>query len=148
MAEDKDKEKFYEAVPAAESRYMATSNEMGWQQMISFVVGLGLLFATLAGVWSSLQSNGQILGIYAFNGWTTTLSLIAGVGAIYASFSQNASRVVWTILAIAYAILAIGGLFVSGGQVLGLFANNYNNVWASALAAIVFTYMAYTRQSS
>lgn len=148
MAEEKEKDRFYETMPVADTRYMATSSEMSWQQMTSFLVGLGLMFAALAGVWSTLQSNGQILGIFAFNSWTTALSLVAGVGAIYASFSQNASRVVWSLLAAAYAVLAIGSFMVADGKVFDLFASSYNNAWASALAAMILGYLAYTHKPS
>lgn len=132
---------------AGTGTYTATG-EMSWQQGVSLVVGLGLLFATLAGWWGALQANGLILGAFAFNGWTTALSLVAGAAAIWAGLSRTTSRAVWTVAAAVYALYAVIAAFMaaSGGQVIGLFAANAADAWAAGVAAIVFAILAYTQE--
>ena len=146
---DKKTDELYEAMPAtAGARYVEAVEGMSWQQMTSLLAGIVLLLATIGGWVTAVQSSGQILGIFAFNAWTTGLSLVAGVLAIYAAYAtEGARRITLTVLAVAYALYAIIGLFVysGGGKVIGLFAVNGNDVWAGALAAIVFAWLAYSR---
>lgn len=148
MDEDKNQEEFYETMPAAAARaeYSMDSMGMGAKRSISLIAGLALLFAAVGGMWGALQSDGQIMGMFAFNAWTTGLSLVAGVGALYAVLYSHAARGIWTVLASTYIIMAVLGLFVGDGKIIGLFANNYNNVWAYGLLGALFVYLGRLRK--
>lgn len=148
MIEEKDNGEFYEAMPVATGMGMTTvGSRFDTKQTVGFTTAVVLLMAALGGFWTALQSNGQILGLFAFNGWNTALAVTTGIMALYAAFDRVSSRVIWSTLAIVFGVMTVLGLIVHGGQVIGLFANNYNNVWAYLILTVVFGYLGTSNRS-
>lgn len=137
-SKDKGLDDFYETMAMSGDHSMGVTDS---RRSVSFVAGLVLLFAAIAGLMDTFQSDGQIFGLFAFNAWNTWLAIAASVAAFYAVYKSAPSRLIWGSLAVGYGVITLVGLFVGDGKVLGLLANNYANVWAGAAFTAVFAYL-------
>lgn len=91
---------------------------------------------------------GLLFGIFAVNGMHNFVHLISGIAALFVGFrSEAASRACFRIFGVIYALVALVGLFVGRGVLLGL-AHNTADVVLHAIIAVAALYLGFAAKAS
>ena len=90
-------------------------------------------------------TNDMLLGIFHVNAAHNAVHLLSGAAALIAGMmSASAARVYFRVFGVVYALVAILGLIVGNGMLLGLISNNMADValhFVIALAALALGFV-------
>lgn len=111
---------------------------------VAFVV-VGLLGFVPGVTWFEPDSvHGRLFGVFAVDPLHNELHLLSGLAAIAVGrASENASRIYFRVLGIAYGLVALLGLKFGSALLLGLMANNLPDVALHALIAAVALFLGF-----
>jgi hypothetical protein len=112
----------------------------------SIVFGIAFLVAGVLGFVPVITNNQMLLGIFHVNAAHNVVHLLSGAIALWAGLtSVAASRLYFRIFGVVYALVALLGLYVGDGLLLGLISNNMADVglhFVIALAALALGFFA------
>jgi hypothetical protein len=90
------------------------------------------------------QGMRMLLGIFHVNKWHNAVHLVTGVVAVLCGLAgPGAARSWFRIFGIIYAIVAIWGLVIGQGYILGLIANNPADTYLHIGLAVVFLFIGF-----
>lgn len=91
---------------------------------------------------------GLLFGLFAVNAFHNWVHILSGVVALVVGFrSEAASRMYFRVFGVIYALVAVLGIFVGEGYLLGM-AHNMPDVVLHALIAIAALYLGFARTSA
>lgn len=113
-----------------------------------FVV-IGILGFIPAIAPPAADGDGALLfGLFAVNGWHNWVHILSGIVALAVGFrSEEASRMYFRAFGVIYALVAVAGIFVGRGHLLGM-AHNMPDVALHAIIAIAALYLGFARGPS
>jgi hypothetical protein len=104
----------------------------------SIIFGIVFLLAGVLGFVPGITNNEMLLGIFHVNAAHNVVHLLSGAVALWAGLtSVAASRMYFRIFGVVYALVALLGLYVGDGMLLGLISNNTADVGLHFITAIV-----------
>ena len=84
-----------------------------------------------------------LFGLFAVNAMHNWVHLLSGIAAVVAGLhSEAGSRLYFRVFGVVYALVAVAGLFVGRGHLIGM-AHNMADVALHALIAIVALYLGF-----
>lgn len=89
------------------------------------------------------QAYGYILGLFPTNIFHNVVRIIVGIAGLAAYNNLNMARMFNRAFAIVYAAMAFMGLFPYSNTMFGLMPIHGNNVWVSAITAIIAAYYGF-----
>lgn len=111
----------------------------------SIIFGIAFLLAGVLGFVPGITNNDMLLGIFHVNTAHNAVHLLSGAIALWAGLtSAAASRLYFRIFGVVYALVALLGLVVGDGLLLGLVSNNMADVglhFVIAIAALVLGFV-------
>ena len=110
----------------------------------AIVFGFAFLTVGILGFIPGVVTNSMLLGVFHVNPAHNWVHLISGVAALACALvGPSASRAYFQVFGVIYGIVAILGLFVGHGLVLGLIANNGADVVLHIGIAAMALYLGY-----
>lgn len=106
-------------------------------RLFAVLLGIGMVFAGVAGFMPSFMPNGLLLGYFEVNFIHNVAHIVIGVIAIMSATSYRSSTLFFQVLGIFYAILAIASFVLQGDlHVILIHMNMADNFGALVIAAI------------
>jgi hypothetical protein len=103
----------------------------------SIIFGIAFLAAGVLGFVPGITNNEMLLGIFHVNAAHNVVHLLSGAIALWAGLtSVAASQLYFRIFGVVYALVALLGLYVGDGMLLGLVSNNMADVGLHFVIAI------------
>ncbi len=112
---------------------------------ISTSFGLGFIVVGILGFFPRVTAEGYLFGLFHINSANNFIFLLSGLGALVCvRIGENACRKYFKFFGIFYGVIALMGLIVGDNYILGILANNFNDIWLHTFIAGIFLYLGYT----
>jgi hypothetical protein len=118
----------------------------GVAKTLALLFGVVFLLIGILGFVPALAPNEMLLNIFHVNAAHNAVHLLTGVVALLASMGGvGASKTFFKIFGVVYGLVAILGLVVGDGMLLGLISNNMADTWLHVAIAVVSLIIASSR---
>src|SRR2546423_6392022 len=98
--------------------------------------GIVFLLVGILGFVPAVTKDEMLLGIFHVNAAHNVVHLLSGAVALFAGMtSLGAARIYFRIFGLVYGLVAVIGLFVGDGMLLGLISNNTADTWLHVVIA-------------
>jgi hypothetical protein len=103
----------------------------------SIIFGILFLLVGILGFVPGVTTDQMLLGIFHVNGAHNIVHLLSGAVALIAGLmSTAAARIYFRVFGVVYALVAILGIYVGNGLLLGLISNNMADVALHVVIAV------------
>lgn len=94
---------------------------------------------------SESSGHSMLFGVFAVDSVHNWVHVLSGLAALYAGYaSAQAARMYFRIFGVIYALVALLGIFVGRGELLGIMANNVPDVVLHLAIAIAALFIGFT----
>lgn len=108
------------------------------------IFGLVFIVLGIAGFLPALAPGDMLFGIFFVDPLHNVVHLATGVIAVLCGLiSAAVSRLFFQVFGVVYGLLAVLGLFVGEGYVLGFLSHNVHILWLHAIIAAVALYLGF-----
>src|SRR5262245_47180120 len=102
--------------------------------LIARLFGIVFILVGILGFVPAASPNEHLLGLFHINTAHNLVHIASGAAAL-ACAAAGAARIYFQIFGIVYGLVAILGLVMGEGYLLGMIANNIHDVWLHFLIA-------------
>lgn len=116
---------------------------------IAGLFGIIFLIVGVLGFIPAAAPNNHLLGLFHINAAHNVVHILSGAVALACSAAGPvASRIYFQIFGIIYGLVAVLGLAVGDGYLLGIIANNTHDVWLHFLIAGASLYLGFVHRGA
>ena len=110
----------------------------------SIVFGIVFLAVGVLGFVPGITTNEMMLGIFQVNAAHNVVHLLSGAVALAAGLMSTAyARMYFRVFGIVYALVALLGIYVGNGMLLGLISNNMADVALHVVIAVAALWLGF-----
>lgn len=94
---------------------------------------------------SETTGHSMLFGVFAVDAVHNWVHMLSGLAALFTGFaSAHAARMYFRIFGVIYALVAVLGIFVGRGELLGIMAHNVPDVVLHLAIAIIALFIGFT----
>lgn len=113
-------------------------------KIMAAIFGIVMLIIGVLGFIPALFFDGKLIGLFDVNAIHNIIHLLTGAISLWVSLtSHSASKMFFQVFGVIYGIVAVLGFFYGNTPILGLIANNWNDVWLHLIIAIFALYLGF-----
>lgn len=114
-------------------------------RMFAILLGIGFIFAGVAGNMPMFTQDGLLLGYFEVNSMHNMVHLITGVIAIMAATRYSLTKLFFKLLGLVYTIVGVYGFWTNGD--LMIMHTNFNDNVLHIVIGVMSLYLGFTKSS-